>query len=137
MLIHLLHAAGLGLVTLALIHVIFPRHFQWSKELASLSLLNRQIMQVHTFFIALTVALMGLLCLTCAPDLIATRLGNRIAFGLAVFWGLRLATQLAWYSPQLWRGKKFETGIHILFLIIWTSLTTLFAVVASGRWAAS
>ena len=66
-----------GVVALA--HAIFPRYFDWKEELAQLSLMNRQMMKVHSFFIALTVFLMGLLCLSSSTELIGTDLGRRIA----------------------------------------------------------
>lgn len=68
---------GTLLIGLALVHVIFPKYFNWDKELKLLSLINRQIMIVHTFFIALVVFLMGLLCLTSASQLIETELGRK------------------------------------------------------------
>ena len=126
----LIHLIGYGLILLALIHVIFPKAFDWKKELATLSLINRQLMTVHTFFIGLTVFLMGILCITSAHELITTALGKRILCGLAIFWGIRLLSQLFWYSPQLWKGKPRETSIHILFLAIWTSITIIFTVAA-------
>jgi hypothetical protein len=49
------------LILLAMLHLIFPKYFNWKQELSSLSLVNRQIMYVHTFFIAFVVFLMGLL----------------------------------------------------------------------------
>ena len=126
----LIELIGYGLILLALIHIIFPKAFDWKNELASLTLINRQLMTVHTFFVALTVFLMGILCISSAQDLLSTSLGKKILAGLALFWGIRLLTQLFWYSPQLWKGKPRETAIHILFLAIWTSITTIFAIAA-------
>ncbi|WP_309148156.1 hypothetical protein [Chryseobacterium chendengshani] len=63
---------GILFIVLALIHFIFPKYFEWEKEFKSLSLINRQIMKVHTIFIGLTVFLMGLLCLTSSHELIET-----------------------------------------------------------------
>ena len=84
---------GLILIILAMIHGVFPRHFNWQKDLLQLSLINRQMMYVHTLFIALTVLLMGVLCLALSKDLIETNLGKRICLGLAVFWTARLIIQ--------------------------------------------
>ena len=120
------------MVALALLHAIFPRRFQWKAELASITLLSRQVMYVHTFFIALTVMLMGLLCLTSSDLLVDTELGRRVAFGLAAFWFARLLIQFFGYSSQLWRGKRMETFIHIVFSGIWTYFTTIFALIAWG-----
>lgn len=54
-----LNVIGTCLMSLALIHAFFPKHFRWKSELASLNLINAQMMRVHTFFIALTVLLNG------------------------------------------------------------------------------
>ena len=100
---------GILLMLLALFHAGFPRYFKWSEQLSSLDLLHRQIMKIHTFFIAFTVFLIGLLCFTSAEQLLDTVLGNKITIGLAVFWTLMLFQQMFGYSGKLWRGKKFET----------------------------
>lgn len=121
-----LRIIGVILIGLALIHIIFPRYFDWKKELASLSLVNRQMMGIHTFFIALTVFLMGLLCLTATAELQSTPLGKKIALGMAVFWGIRLLVQFFGYSSLLWKGKRFETAIHIIFSVLWAYLTLVF-----------
>ena len=115
---------------LALLHAVFPRYFRWKEESAALGLLTRQILYVHTFFIALTVFLMGLLCVTSAADLIHTPLGRRICLGLALFWGIRLVIQFFGYSSKLWRGKVFETIAHIAFTLFWAWLAALFLIAA-------
>lgn len=117
---------GVLLMALALVHVIFPKYFNWKEELKPLSLINRQMMTVHTFFIALMVFLMGLLCLTSASELITTKLGKRISLGLAAFWFIRLLIQFFGYSTALWKGKKFETAMHILFSLFWAYLSVVF-----------
>ncbi len=127
MLVHL-KIIGSLLILLALIHVFFSKYFKWEKELNSLSLINRQMMTTHTFFIAFTVFLMGLLCLTSSTELMNTNLGKKISLGLGLFWFIRLFFQLFVYSKHLWKGKIFETSMHILFSMLWTyfSITFLF-----------
>ena len=124
-----LQIIGTLLIVLSLIHVIFPSYFNWKNELQHLSLINRQMMTVHTFFIALTVFLIGLLCVTSASELIETSLGRKISLGLAVFWTIRLFTQIFIYSPILWKGKTFETIVHILFTIFWAYMSLVFWMV--------
>lgn len=121
-----LYIAGFLFMALALVHVIFPTYFNWDRELKPLSLINRQLMTIHTFFIALTVFLMGLLCVSSASDLLFTTLGKRIALGLGIFWSIRLFIQFFGYSPKLWKGKKLETTIHILAAFLWTYFSVLF-----------
>ena len=117
---------GFLLMVLALVHLIFPKYFNWKEELKSLSLINKQMMTIHTFFIALVVFLMGLLCLTSATELIETRLGKTISLGLGIFWSFRLIIQFFGYSPKLWKGKRFDTIIHILFSGLWIYLSIIF-----------
>ena len=120
------HIIGCLFIVLALSHIIFPRYFNWKQELSKLSLVNRQIMVVHSFFIALMVLLIGLLCLTSAHELITTPLGKRISLGCGIFWGARLLMQFVGYSSKLWKGRLFETGVHIVFSIFWTYISVVF-----------
>ena len=125
-----LNTIGCLLILLALIHIIFPKYFNWKEELNHLSLINKQIMQVHTFFIALTVFLMGILCVTSANEIITTSLGKKISFGFGIFWLCRLLIQSLGYSSKLWKGKFFETTVHIVFLILWSFLSLTFLKIA-------
>ena len=120
---------GIFLMLLALLHLIFPKYFNWKQELSSLSLVNRQLMYVHTFFIALIVFLMGVLCISSSTDLTTSILGKRMSLILGVFWIIRLCIQFFGYSSKLWRGKIFETSVHIAFSIVWVYLSTVFFLV--------
>jgi len=117
---------GALLIVLALVHISFPKKFNWKQELSSLSIMNRQIMYVHSFFIAFMIFLMGVLCLTSANELLHTTLGKRISLGLGIYWATRLFFQFFIYSSKVWKGKTFETAIHILFSIFWTYLSIVF-----------
>jgi hypothetical protein len=116
---------GYLLMLLALIHVVFPKYFNWKEELKYLSLINKQMMMVHTFFIALTVFLMGSIFVLESKELIETNLGRKIILGFAIFWSIRLFMQLFVYSPKLWRGKKFETIFHVFFTCFWVYISTV------------
>ena len=128
-----LEITGILLIALALLHVVFPRYFKWKEELHGVSLITRQILHVHTFFIALMVFLMGLLCLTSARDLTTTPLGRRIALGLFVFWSCRLVLQFFGYSSKLWKGKTFETIAHVAFSLLWLYVSVVYLFTFLGR----
>lgn len=117
---------GSFFIVLALIHIIFPKYFNWKAELRSLSLMNRQMMVIHTIFIALVVFLMGLLCITSSQELVETALGKKIILGLGVFWTMRLVIQFFGYSTELWKGKIFETLIHLVFSLFWLYTSIIF-----------
>lgn len=121
-----LKVAGAILVALAVMHIVIPRYFKWEQEMTSVSLITKQILYVHTFFIGFTVLLMGLLCLYYAHELLYNPLGRIICLALFGFWLTRLIFQFFVYSPRVWRGKKFETVMHVLFSFVWVYLTSVF-----------
>ena len=126
-----LKLVGASLIALAVLHCFFPRRFNWRHELADITLLTRQMFYVHTFFIALTVALMGLLALLYSNDLLSgSRLARAVSTGLALFWGARLMFQWFVYDPTLWRGHRFNTIIHVVFTMLWAWYTATFSYAA-------
>ncbi len=127
---------GLTQVALALIHLGFERRFEWKRDLAGISLLNRQLMYVHTFFVAFAVFLMGCLNLF-APDALLTpsRLSVWVSVGLTVFWAARLYTQFLVFDRRLWLGRGFETVAHVVFGFAWLWYTASYLAVAARGWA--
>jgi hypothetical protein len=126
-----LRAAGALQIALAAAHLAFPRRFNWGQELARLSLLNRQMFLVHTFFICVVLVLMGGLSLFAAEALLeATALSRLVLGGFAAFWGLRLVVQWLVYDPTLWRGDRFNTMVHVVFSVLWAYLTAVYGVLA-------
>lgn len=129
-----LRIAGILLILLVFFHLFLPRRFHWKEELAHLSLLNRQIFMVHTFFICLVLLLMGLLSAFGGHLLLQPLpLARLVAGGCAAFWGIRLIFQWLIYSPELWRGQPFNTVMHGLFTALWIYLTWVYGSAALGR----
>jgi hypothetical protein len=126
----LVRVAGIFMLLLVPLNVFdVPRRFHWKQELANVSLLNRQIFQVHAAFICLVLALFGLLAtLMTHPLLQPTPLARAVVGGLAVFWLLRLLAQLFVYDPRIWRGNRFYTVMHYVFLSLWIFLSGTFGV---------
>ena len=117
---------GWLLIALSLMHIVLPKYFKWEQELASLSLITKQILYVHTFFIAFIVLMMGVLCIRNSHELVYDPFGKIISLGLFGFWLIRLIFQFLVYSPALWRGKKFETSVHVLFAVAWAYFSAVF-----------
>lgn len=128
-----LNIIGYLLIGLSLIHTTFPKKFNWKDDFKSVSLINKEMMYIHTFFIGLIIFLNGILCIFCANDLISTNLGKKISLGLFIFWFCRLLFQFFGYSSALWKGKIFETSMHILFTILWFYLSITFFFIYLGK----
>jgi hypothetical protein len=124
-----LKIVGILCMLLALMHIVIPKYFKWDKELTSVTLITKQILYVHTFFIGFMVFLMGLLCFVYSDVLIETPLGRQICLGLFIFWFTRLIFQFWVYSPKVWRGKRFETIMHVIFSLLWSYFTVVFFTV--------
>lgn len=78
---------GIFLMTLAFIHIFFPKYFNWKEEFKRMSLISSQMVVSHTFFIAFTVFFMGLLCFTSPFEILETKLGHKLSLGLGLFFG--------------------------------------------------
>ena len=127
-LFYLLQIAGAGQIGLALAHAAFPKPLKWHEDTSKMSPVNRQIFWVHTYFVALTVGLLGGLSLCCTDVLLApSPLTRPVLGGYVIFWGFRLYCQHFVYKPELWRGKFLETCVHVFFTFLWAGLTLLYA----------
>ncbi len=125
-----LRILGLTQVVLALMHVDFSRRFAWRKELPALSLINRQLMSVHTFFVAYAVFLNGCLCFFAAPALLErSTLGIAVTAGLTLFWLTRLYFQFFVFDRQLWVGRGFESVAHVVAGLVWLWYSSSFGLV--------
>lgn len=123
-----LRIAGALQIILALLHLAFPKRFNWKEELARLSPLNRQIFHVHTFFICVVLVMFGALSLFAPAALLEpTALSRLVLVGIAGFWALRLYCQWFVYDRRLWRGHAINTAMHALCTLLWLYLTAAYA----------
>jgi hypothetical protein len=121
---------GISQILLALLHIGFEKRFGWKEDLAALSLLNRQLFVVHTFFVALTILLVGCISLFGARDLIiSSPLGIWVTGGLFVFWLARLYCQFWVFDKRSWMGHKFNGLMHVLFIFNWTWYSVSYGLV--------
>lgn len=122
-----LRLVGLFMAALVVVNLFVPGRFNWRDELSRVSLLNRQIFEVHAKFLVVTLALLSALLLTSADALVEpTPLARAILLGLTIFWGLRMLAQWFYYSPAVWRGHRFHTVMHVLFSALWIYVTVVF-----------
>ncbi len=127
LLVHL-RATGVLLAALVVVHAFVPGRLGWREELPRLSLVNRQIFEVHTLFIVLVLALSSMLLLTGSGALLEpSPLSRALLFGFTLFWGLRALVQWVYYSPKIWRGNRFNTAAHCVFSAVWVYMTATFA----------
>ena len=128
LLVHL-RIVGVLMALLVIVNLLVPGHLRWREELARLSLVNRQIVQVHSIFIVLVLALLSALLLTSAEALLEpTALSRAVLIGLTLFWTLRMLMQWFFYSSEIWRADRFRTLVHYVFSGIWVYVALVFAL---------
>jgi hypothetical protein len=124
-----LQIVGALLVLLGASHALFNRYFGWQRELAGVSLFTRRVFFVHTFFIALTVAMGGAVSIFCAAALLHPGELSRVFLGgMAVFWMCRLLAQFTAYDSAIWRGNRFRTWMHAGFSLLWVYATATYSM---------
>ncbi|MEV8094756.1 hypothetical protein [Kitasatospora sp. NPDC085879] len=122
-----LRLVGAALIGMGALHAVLPRLIGWPADLAGTTLLTRQVSYAHLFFIGLTCAVLGLLPLLLAPDLLAGgRLGTALLTAQTLFWGIRWLFEFAVFSPKLWRGDRLRTAAHVALSVLWTWVTAVF-----------
>lgn len=111
---------GVLMLLLVVVNLYVPRHFGWRDELRRLTLFTRQVFVVHAAFIILVLAMMGVLSLCFASELVQpTPLARVVLAGLTVFWFARLLVQWLVYDHRLWVGHRFNTTMHLIFTMLW------------------
>jgi hypothetical protein len=99
-----------------------PRVLGWEPALASAPRLLREVYHVHALFLALTLWIFAGLTIYTGGAL------GPLGFCIGVFWAVRVAVQLFYYSPAHWRGRRRETAIHLLLLTVYGSMSATYLV---------
>ena len=126
---------GALLLTLGIAHSLFSRKFGWEKELVSLSVLTRRIFWVHSFFIALILAMLGVCSLFYTDALLEpTPLSRVLLVGIVAFWLCRLAIQFVVYDSAIWRGRPFYTFMNVVFSLFWFYVVITYSMALRVVW---
>jgi hypothetical protein len=127
--VNLLRFVAAGQLALVPLNLLLPRLVNWKPDVDRMSLLVREIFQIHAVFITLTVAIWGVLTWrfaerwVTAPD----ELSSWLCVALAMFWGLRCVMQWTHYSAAHWRGQRGRTVIHWLLFFGYLFWAILYA----------
>lgn len=131
-----LQTAAILQMGVAIINLGLARILHWEKEVENMSLLLRQVFQIHGWYISLTLAIFAVMTFRFAGEMAggAHPALQWLSALIALFWGSRVILQFTHYSPSHWRGRPGRTIIHGLLILIYTSFTVtyLFAAMATG-----
>ena len=118
----LIVAGGIYNLFFAVFHLLFWRIFDWKNDLASLTFLNRAIMQVLNLCLAFVFVIFGMLSLLYPGQLVETELGRTLTGLISVFWFLRAIEQIVFFKLKNWISWVFMfaflvgTGLYSVVL---------------------
>ncbi len=113
-----LRIVAVAQLALAALSLRLPRILKWQPDIDRMSPLVRDVFEIHSWFIALTLVIWAVLTWQFAPAMVhsPTQLSRWLSAAIGIFWGIRCVLQWSHYSPSHWRGNPQRTLIHwILF----------------------
>ncbi len=127
-----LRISGALFVLLGLAHAGFGKRLNWTEDLAKLSVVNRHIFLVHSFYSAMLLVMLGALSLFMTDALLQPGLlSSAILGGMTLLWTVRLGIQWLFFDRSIWVGHVANRRIHYLLTVFWVyvALVDAFAFV--------
>ena len=116
----LLFAGGVFHLAIAIFHLFFWRIFRWKQDLASLTHINRAVMQILNICLTFIFFVMAYISFFHAAELTSSPLGRTILASIALFWVLRLILQFIYF------GARHK--ISIFFIFVFTVGASLYLI---------
>ena len=107
----LLIVGGFYHLGFAIFHLFFWRLFNWKKDLASLTIINRAVMQILNLCLTFVFIVFAYISLFYSSEMLSTNLGKVITASISLFWLIRFAEQLYFFGLK----KLFSIILSIIF----------------------
>lgn len=131
----LLRFVALLQLGLAVLSLFLPRILDWKPEMDRMSRLVRDVFEIHSWFIALTLVIWGVLTWRFAPEMAhaSTALTRWLCAAIGIFWGIRSVLQWTHYDPSHWRGIASRTIIHWTLFFGYAAWATVYFMAVFGK----
>lgn len=100
-------------LAIAVFHLTFWRLFDWRRDLASLTAINRSVMQILNLCLTFVFLVMAYVLLVHRSEMLATPLGVTLLFAFALFWLLRAIEQVVFFGLR----HPASLGFMLVFLV--------------------
>lgn len=121
---NILFAGGVFHLAIAIFHLFFWRIFRWKEDLASLTHINRAVMQILNICLTFLFFVVAYVSFFHATELISSPLGRAILASIALFWVLRLILQFVFFGAR--------HRVSILFIFVFTVGAALYLLPSMG-----
>jgi hypothetical protein len=109
----LLTLCGIYNLGFAIFHLLFWKIFGWKEDLASLTHVNRSVMQILNLRLTYVFLVMAYVLFVFQSELTATKLGQTLLVAFSVFWFMRAVEQVIFFGLK----HKVSNGLTVLFFI--------------------
>ena len=89
-----LFAGGIFNLGFTIFHLFFWKLFDWKKDLASLTPVNRSVMQILNLCLTFMIFVMSYVSLFLPREMLTTNLGKSLLIAFAIFWFFRMLEQV-------------------------------------------
>jgi hypothetical protein len=101
---------------------MFWRLFRWKEDLASLTRINRAIVQVMNLCLTFVFLAFAYISLFHTTELLSTSLGKTLLFMIFIFWMLRAIEQIVFF------GLRKKQSVTLLIIFVFGGLIYLLPV---------
>lgn len=109
----MIFTGGLFNLGFAIFHLMFWRLFHWKEDLASLTFINRSVMQILNLCLIFLFLMMAYISFFHHSEMISTQLGAALLVAFSLFWFLRMIEQVAFFGIK----DRMSLGFTLIFLV--------------------
>ncbi len=106
-------AGGIFNLGFAVFHLFFWRLFDWKRDLASLTAVNRSVMQILNLCLTFLLLVMAYVSLFLRQAMLSTELGKTLLIAFALFWFLRMLEQVFLFEVK----NRLSAVFTLIFLL--------------------
>lgn len=127
--------AAAGQCCIAILNFSLIRIMGWKEDLARVSLLVREVFQIHAWFISITLLIFAALTFRFGGEIAAgcEPVYRWMARSIGAFWAVRAVLQVTFYSRSHWRGIASRTAVHIILLAVYSGFAALYLFAGMRR----
>src|SRR3989304_7487747 len=109
----LLTIGGIYNLGVAIFRLLFGKIFKWKKDLASLTHVNRSVMQILNLRLIYVFLVMAYVSFVFQMDLTTTKLGQTLLMAFSLFWFMRTIEQVIFFGVK----NRISFILTVLFFI--------------------
>lgn len=108
-----LFAGGIFNLGFTIFHLFFWKLFDWKKDLAALTPVNRSVMQILNLCLTFLIFVMSYVSLLLPQDMLTTNLGKSLLVAFALFWFFRSLEQIFVFEVK----GRLSVAFTLIFLL--------------------